>query len=182
MEVRFTGKHISVTAGMREHMKEKLQKLGRYSPRLIEAQVLIKKEKYIYYAEVTVLARHLRAYGEGRAKDNVYTAMDLASERIEKQLKKFREKTKDHRKKRGPARLLAAEDETPAAGGEDAEARPAIIVQKPETLKSIMPEEASVQLENSNKRFLVFLNLLTRKINIIFKREDGNHGLMEPGS
>ena len=59
--------------------------------------------KYFFIAELTLLAKHFRAYGEGRSKENVFTAIDQSAVKIEKQLKKFREKVKDHHKQGIPA-------------------------------------------------------------------------------
>lgn len=85
-----------VTEGIKEWIFRKASKLERYVPRLVESHVIVKKEKYFYVAEVTVLGRHLRSYGEGRDKENLYTAIDWACERVAKQLKKFQEKIKSH--------------------------------------------------------------------------------------
>ena len=87
---------MAVTEGIKDWVHRKVSKLERYAPRLVESHVIVKKEKYFYVAEVTALAKHLRAYGEGRDKDNLYTAIDWACDRVVKQLKKFREKVKSH--------------------------------------------------------------------------------------
>src|SRR5690349_3607951 len=81
---------------MKEHLREKLAKFEKYAPRLVESHVVLKKEKYVYWAEITLLAKHLRAYGEAGSKENIFTAIDQAYLRVEKQLKKFREKLKAH--------------------------------------------------------------------------------------
>ena len=86
---------------MKDHLREKLSKFERYAPRLVESHVILKKEKYLFEAEITLLAKHLKACGKARAKENIYAAIDQACDRVEKQLKKFREKIKDHHKKRG---------------------------------------------------------------------------------
>lgn len=109
MDIRFIGKNLRVTEGMKEHLTEKLQKLGKYAPRLVESHVVLKKERYLYEAEITLLAKHFWAYGEGRRKDNIYAAIDQAYARVEKQLKKFREKIKNHHK--GGARSAVAKIE-----------------------------------------------------------------------
>ena len=96
MEIRITGKNMGVTEGIKDWIFRKASKLEKYVPRIVESHVIVKKEKYFYVAEITLLARHLRVYGEGRAKDNLYTAIDLACERVAKQLKKYREKIKSH--------------------------------------------------------------------------------------
>ena len=99
MDIRFSGKNLSLTKGMKDHMEEKLVKLEKYSPRLVEAHVILKKEKYLYKAEVTLLAKNLKVYGDDQCKENIFSAMDKAYIRVEKQLKKFREKLKDHHRK-----------------------------------------------------------------------------------
>lgn len=96
MEIRITGKQTEITDGVKEWIFRKVPKFEKYAPRLIESHVILKKEKYFYVAEITVLARHFRAYGEGSHKTNLYTAIDLACLRVIKQLKKFREKIKKH--------------------------------------------------------------------------------------
>ena len=87
---------MPVTERIKEWVFRKTSKLERYAPRLVESHVIVKKEKYFYVAEVTVLAKHLRIYGEGRHKENLYTAIDGACERVAVQLRKFREKIKSH--------------------------------------------------------------------------------------
>jgi len=96
MEIRITGKTLAVTEPIKEWVFRKVSKLERYAPRLVESHVILKKEKYLYVAEITLLGGHLRVYGEGRDKENLYTAIDWACERVIKQLVKFREKVKSH--------------------------------------------------------------------------------------
>ncbi len=168
-----------MTEGIQQHTREKLLRLERYSPRLVESHVILKKEKYLYEAEITLLAKNLKAYGEGKSKDNIYSAIDLAYARIEKQLKKFREKLKDHHKgqKEGPSAKIKK-----ALRTDEEEERPVpLIVRSPSfAVKPMSIEEASLQLELSQKPFLVFSNASTKQVNVIYKKEDGNHGLIEP--
>lgn len=111
MEIRITGKNLSVTTGIQNWVQKKVSKLEKYVPHL-ESHVIIKKEKYFYIAEITASAKHLRAYGEGRDKDNLYTAIDWACDRLTKQLKKFREKVKSHHLPiKGKQRQLSVEEE-----------------------------------------------------------------------
>lgn len=96
MDIRITGKNLTVTEGIKEWVHRKVSKLEKYAPKLVESHVILKKEKYFYVAELTLSGKHFRAYGEGQDKDNTYTAIDLACDRVTKQLKKFREKIKSH--------------------------------------------------------------------------------------
>ena len=183
MDIRFSGKNISVTEGMREHLKEKLLKLDKYAPRIIEAHTIVKKEKHLYIAEITLLAKHLRAYGEGSSKENVFTAMDQAAVKIEKQLKKFREKVKDHHKHGDPvtpSKRLLKRAGVPAGLASLEESLPKIVKASAFQAKPMSSKEASLQLQLSAELFLVFRNASTQHVNVIFKREDGDHGLVEP--
>lgn len=96
---------MAVTAGIKEWVHRKVSKLEKYSPRLVESHVILRKEKYLYVAELTVLASHLRAFGEGSHKENVYTAIDVAVDRVTKQLVKFREKIKSHHQSKEKKRI-----------------------------------------------------------------------------
>jgi len=169
-----------VTQAIQDHAREKLIRLERYAPRLVETHVILKKEKYLYEAEMTLLAKNLKAYGEGRSKDNIYVAIDQAYLRIEKQLKKFREKLKDHHKgredKKPPSRIKKA----PKPIEESEGSAPLVVRSQSFAAKPMSIEEASLQLELSQKPFLVFSNAFTKQVNVLYKREDGNHGLIEP--
>ena len=96
MDIRITGKNLAVTDGIKDWVQRKVPKLEKYLPRIVESHVIVKKEKYFYVAEITILAKHHRVFGEGQDKDNLYTAIDLACDRVAKQLKKYREKIKSH--------------------------------------------------------------------------------------
>ena len=183
MDIRFSGKSISITEGMKEHFREKLLKLDKYAPRIVEAHVILKKEKYVYIAEVTLLAKHLKAYGEGESKENVFTAIDQAAVKIEKQLKKFREKIKDHHKHGLPissSKKLLKKAGVPLGLAPMDRTLPRIVKMHSFAAKTMSPEEASLQLGLLPDWFLVFRNASTQHVNVIFKREDGHHGLVEP--
>lgn len=181
MDIRFSGKNMTVTEGMQDHTREKLSKLERYAPRLVETHVVLKKEKYFYEAEMTLLAKNLRAYGKGQSKENIYTAIDQAYSRVEKQLKKFRERLKEHHKRRSEEILPPGGEVGVKLDKEVETARKPAIVRSPSfAVKPMSIEEASMQLELSNKPFLVFSNASTKQVNVIYKRDDGNHGLIEP--
>ena len=96
MEIQITGKNMEVTDGIKDWVHRKVTKLDKYVPRIVESHVFVKKEKYYYLEEITLLASRLRVFGEGEDKDNLYTAIDQACDRVAKQLKKYREKIKKH--------------------------------------------------------------------------------------
>lgn len=181
MDIRFTGKSLKLTAGMKEHLEERLLKLEKYNPRLVEAHVFLKKEKYVFIAEITALAKGIRAFGKGNSKANIFTAMDEAYERVVKQLKKHRARAKDHHQN-GIAPSLREARTIEMIESETAlkTERPRIVSTKDFSPKPMSAEEASLQLEISENNFLVFLNSTTDRVNVLYRREDGDHGLIEP--
>ena len=182
MDIRFSGQNLKVTEGMKEHLAGRLPKFEKYAPRLVEAHVFLKKEKYIFQAEITLSAKNFHAFGLGEAKENIFAAMDEAYERVEKQLKKFRAKAKGHHKQNSKKSAKVAR----ALGMLEAEAvlpedHPKIVRSTAFAPKPMSVEEASLQLEISPESFLVFMNQNNNAVNVIHKRKDGSHGLIEPG-
>lgn len=182
MDIRYVGKNLTVTEGMKEHLQSKIARFEKYTPRIVGSYVVLKKEKYLFDVQITLMAKNFQAYGESRQKENIYTAIDQACERVEKQLKRFREKVKDHHRKQAVSK--ASKKRYPelvldggAAGGVR---KPVIIRKEGFAAKPMSPEEASLQLELSPQEFLVFWNPETKNVNVIYKRNDGNHGLIEP--
>lgn len=96
MKIQITGKQVRVTEEVKDWVERKVSRLDRYSPRIVESHVILKKEKYLYVAEVTLQASGLYAFGEGRHKTNLFTAIDTASDRVAAQLRRFRDKLKGH--------------------------------------------------------------------------------------
>jgi putative sigma-54 modulation protein len=159
---------------LREHVEKLIEKLEHYDPQMISAHVLLKTEKYLNVAEITVKAGHYEFYGEGSADDNMFSAVDLAVHRVENQLKKHREKMKGAKKK-NPKAARAAEKASSGLG-------PAIVSSEAFSPKRMSEEEASAELDRSSQEFLIYRHERSKKVNVIFKRSDGQHGLLHPES
>ncbi|MCB9800500.1 MAG: ribosome-associated translation inhibitor RaiA [Candidatus Omnitrophica bacterium] len=183
MDIRFLGKNMTVTKGMREHFQEKLDKLDKYAPRIVESHVILKKEKYGYVAEMTLLSKNFRAFGEGQDKENIYTAIDLAYHRIQTQLKKHREKVKSHHRGHGEEetvpKIQTARKINQLDSGKSKKKIKVIRLEQ-SGLKPMSTHEASLQLEVDDKDFLVFHNDASDDVNVIFRLKDGHFGLIEP--
>lgn len=183
MDIRFSGMKMSVTQGMQEHFKDKILRLDKYAPKIVESHIVLKKQKYGYEAEIILLSKNFRACGQGKDKENVYTAIDQAYDRVEKQLKRHREKEKSHhtgdREVKVP-KVRAAREANTLSRAERASGQPMIIPSDEFLVKPMDVEEASMQLALSSKSFIVFSNASTKKVNVLYKLSDGNHGLVEP--
>jgi putative sigma-54 modulation protein len=173
LQLYLTGKHFKVVPRLRAHIEEHLEKLSRYDSHIISAHVVLTIEKYMNVAEVTLKASHFQFYGEGSSDDNMFSAVDLAINRVESQLKKHREKFKSLKKQN--SRLTSVRVRR-SSGGRS----PEVVSSEVSSPKPLSTEEASLQLQVSDKEFLVFRNSITNKINVMYRRPDGHHGLVEP--
>lgn len=184
MDIRFSGMKMTVTQGMQSHFKDKLFRLDKYAPKIVESHIVLKKQKYGYEAEIILLSKNFRACGQGKDKENVYTAIDQAYDRVEKQLKRHREKEKSHHAGGGEVKVpklrVAKEMNTLSRSDRASGRQPMIIPSDEFAVKPMAVEEASMQLVLSSKSFIVFSNASTKKVNVLYKLSDGNHGLVEP--
>lgn len=98
MKITYTGQNIKIGSEVKKNIQDKLSRFEKYSSKLVEAHVIVKKEKFIFHAEISVSAKGLKAVGKGKSDESLFVAIDAAYLKAETQLKRFREKTKDHHK------------------------------------------------------------------------------------
>lgn len=171
MNIIVNGRHLEVTPALKSYAEEKLGKFDRYLSNITEAIVTLTVEKYRHKAEVLLKANGVLIQAEG-VTGEIYSSIDEVVEKLEKQVKKYKEKLVSHRKGEGktPAAAAAPEQEM---GGK-------IIKKKRFDMKPMSPDEAAMQMELLDKNFFVFSNHTTGQINVIYRRNDGNFGLIEP--
>jgi putative sigma-54 modulation protein len=163
------------TESLRTYAVEKISKIKKYLDHPLEATAVLTVEKFRHVADVTVSVNGTRIKGVEQTGD-MYSAIDQVMDKIEKQVKRHLSKIRDHRsenqKGEGTPLIEVAEE---AAAMEE----PAIEVEEM-VAKPMDPEEAAMQLSLSRREFLVFRNDKTQKINVIYKKGDGNLGLIQP--
>jgi ribosome hibernation promoting factor len=169
MQVMVTFRHVEPTEGLRQHAEEKVQRVHKYLRRPIEAHVILSVEKQRHIAEVQLTANHLNVTATEET-DDLYSAIDLAMTKIERQVKKHTAKIKDHK---GPNNSTATPVAGAARGG-------ATIHTQRVTVKPMSVDEAVMQLKLQKNDFLLFTNAATEAISVIYRRKDGNYGLIEP--
>ncbi len=172
MNIIVSGRHLEITPALKNYAEEKLKKFERYLSDISEAVVTLSIEKkYRHKAEVLIKVNGYLIQAEG-VTGEIYSSIDEVSDKLERQVKKYKEKLVSHRK--GAAKATAPEQKTAAheAGR--------IIKNKRFELKPMSPDEASMQMELLDKDFYVFINDKSGDINVIYLRRDGNFGLIEP--
>jgi putative sigma-54 modulation protein len=164
------------TESLKAYAEEKLSKIKKYLDAPMEAHVVLEVEKFRHMADVTVNidGTRIKAYEE---TEDLYSAIDMVIDKIENQVKKHRSRLRERRAETSKGEQALAS----AAAAEGAAEEPTISVEKL-VAKPMDPEEAAMQLSASRQDFLVFRNARSREINVIYKRKDGNIGLIEPAS
>ena len=171
MKVIITGRKIDISAGMRSYTEKKLQKLDKFFDEAADAQVTLSVEKDRQTAELTIYFGGYVFRAEDTT-DDMYTSIDRAIDLIERQIRK--NKTRLEKKLRG-----GAFDAPSASAPETEEQEIRIVKSKKHALKPMSPEEAVLQMNLLGHEFFVFHNDETDKIDIVYKRKDGNYGLIE---
>ena len=172
---------MTVTPAMEEHATRKLQKLERYFDHIIDVHVVASLLRNWHVVEITLKANGVVLRAEERTGD-MYQSIDEATNKLERQLKRHKDKL--HSRSRGAIRAQVpppAETEEDAATEEEHAGELAPIVRtKSIPVKPMSPEEATLQMELVGHDFFVFSNADTELINVVYRRKDGNYGLIEP--
>ncbi|MBI5025559.1 MAG: ribosome-associated translation inhibitor RaiA [Nitrospirae bacterium] len=177
MNIIVTGRHMAVTDNLRDYAQEKVRKFDKYLGNISEAVVTLSVEKYRHKAEVLLKVNGMLIQAEGITGE-MYSSIDKVVEKLNRQVKKYKEKLishSSHRKGEGKT-----SPETSSGSPMSTEFTPTIIKRKRFDIKPMNPEEAAAQMDLLDKDFFVFTNASTGDINVLYKRRDGNLGLIEP--
>ncbi|MGR3434020.1 MAG: ribosome hibernation-promoting factor, HPF/YfiA family [Shimia sp.] len=187
MKYQITGKQIDIGAALQTHVRESLDAtLDKYAHRPTGASVIFSKSGHEHACEASVhLSTGLTAQATGKAPE-IYAAFDAAAERLEKQLRRYKRRLKDHHQTRatpvelgaGAAYILAARDET--EGEEPADLTPVIVAETETAIPSLSVGEAVMQMELAGAPVLVFENESAGRTNVVYRRDDGNIGWIDP--
>ncbi len=174
MQINVTFRHTKPSDDLKEYVKERYSRLTKYSDSPMNIHVVLSAEKFRNTAEVVVSGDGIRAAAK-QEHDDLRAAIDLVLDKIERQLKKFREKIKNRRHSgtSGPGTQLSE------SSAEEVGQDPVITITKINS-KPMSIEEAADQLQISGGGFLAFLNADTNRVNVIYWRKDGGLGLLEP--
>ena len=185
MNITVNSKHMDVGDSLRAHAESNLaDSVSKYFDRALDATITFSKAKHDFFnVEVTVHAgRGLTVHGHAEAAD-AYPAFDQALERISKQLRRYKRKLVNHHQKGEGEELLSAQYSilAPHEGEEIAEEdNPAIIAEMPHDIATLSVSEAVMRLDLGNLPVVVFKNGSHGGINIVYRRNDGNVGWVDP--
>lgn len=178
MRITVKGKNMDVTDPLQRYAEKKVEKLERYFHNLREAVVTQSTQRNWHIVEVTLEGDGILLRGEERS-ENMYASIDQVVEKLERQIKRFKGKLieRTHPAESAKMHAAAAMVEEVESAGSDV---PQIVRTKTFAMKPMLPDEAAMQMEMVNHDFYVFSNAESGHINVIYKRQDGNYGLIEP--
>lgn len=174
MIIKARGKNIEVTPALQDYLEKRLSKLDKYFEEELEAQVTLSVVKESQGVEVTISINGLLLRAE-EATGDMYASIDLVVDKLERQLHKY--KTKINRK----VRQKGLKEQFANLRREEETAEPRVVRTKRFVMKPMPLEEAILQMNLLGHDFYMFTNAETDEINVIYKRKDGNYGLIEPG-
>ena len=186
MQYQITGKQIDIGEALQSHVKNSLEDVvGKYAGRPTDANVVFSKSGHEHVCEATVhLSTGLTAQAKG-ADHEIYAAFDRCTEKMDKQLRRYKRRLKDHHRERpvelsdASSYILAANDGPNAT--EPDTLQPMIIAEMEAKIPSLSVGEAVMQMELSDAPVLVFRNeKQSTGVNIVYRRDDGNIGWIDP--
>jgi putative sigma-54 modulation protein len=170
---------MDVSEPVRAYVEEKLERVKKYIDEPIDAQAVLSVEKKIRHkAVVTISAKGVTIKASEETND-MYAAIDSMVDKIERQFKRYKEKLKQHKPASGKERQIQKtvfEAESIDIGSSE----PTIIRSHSFSVKPMAVEEAVMQMDLLHKDFLVFTDATTEEINVVYRRQDGNYGLIVP--
>jgi len=160
------------------YAEERVLRLKKYLDMPSEAHIVLSTEKFRNFAEINLSANGWNVNAKEEAKD-MHLAIDSCIEKIEKQLKKQKDKVREHK----PRSIRHAEEkEEKAVAGEEETTTNKTVETKKIVLKPMSLDEAIMEMEESKARFIMYRDSLSENVSLVYHRDDGNYTLIETNS
>jgi putative sigma-54 modulation protein len=197
MQISTTFRHMEASPAVREYAEERLDKIRKYFQReLLAAHATFSVERNHHHtAEFSLTLPNGIVLQARETTEDMYSSVDLAAARIERQVRKWKERIRTHKPHGGPSfsirqAVITPESFDPQPGEDDqadqAKAGPAakghVVRERTVEVRIMSVEDAAMQLNLVEKEFLVFTDVDSKTISVIYRRKDGNYGLIETGA
>lgn len=180
MHMTMTTRNVENTEALKRYAEEKIGRLQKFVDQITSAHIILSIQKHRQIAEVTLHVRELTIRGE-ETSDNLYSAIDLVADKLERQILRYKEKIVGH-SGRGAVRSRSREETASTETESVSEDTPRIVRTKQFAMKPLAPDEAAIQMSLLGHTFFVFRNARTQEVNVLYRRRDGDYGLIEPTS
>jgi ribosomal subunit interface protein len=187
MRYQISGKQIDVGEALQTHVKDELGAVvGKYAERPTDANIIFSRDASEFVCEATVhLSTGLTASAKAHAHE-IYAAFEKCSDKLEKQLRRYKRRLKDHHRERSQPVELSGASSYILAGSDNSEEsepetlQPMIIAEMETKIPSLSVGEAVMQMELAGAPVLVFRNEGHSGVNVVYRRDDGNIGWVDP--
>jgi len=178
MQIAVTFRHMEADEGLKEYVREKVQRLQKYIENSQEVHVVLSVEKFRHIAEITIIGEGLTLNSQGRNND-LYAAIDQMVEKMERQIRERRGRVKRKRLAPPPSKTSLEGDGDAFESKEELEI-PAMIRRRRTVAKPMSLEEAIAQLQLSQQDFLIFFNSDSGQMNVLCRGKGGGYDWVEP--
>jgi ribosomal subunit interface protein len=186
MQLNITGKQIDIGSALRAHVETRMaQSVAKYFDRTVDGLVTFARDGFEYRADCALhLASGLHLHAQGRSSD-IYASFDVAAERMEKRLRRYKRRIRDHHNgARAELPVSAAREHIIAREDDDASEpdslTPVVVSETTLELRTLTVGEAVMQLDLTETPALVFRNSAHGEINVVYRRADGHIGWVDP--
>ena len=185
MPVTVTFRHLEPTEALKSYVQEKLGKIKKYFPDPIASHAVLSFENnHAHVADVQMTLHNGILLKAMETTEDMYSSIDLVVAKIERQVRKYKERIRDHRPQKGPQSVVrhrvvdsdSMNAETSPSGGV---LSPQILREEKYIARPLTVEQAVMQLNLSHEQFLCFHNAVTHEVNVLYLRKDGAYGLIE---
>lgn len=177
MRIIVSAKNMEMTNALKNVVEKKLSKLEKYFDPNIEAQATLSVEKNRQTIEVTIPFNGIILRGE-EVNDDMYASIDLVIDKIERQIRK--QKTKLAKRTHTDSLRFQSITSFSEDGNDDEDKESKVVKTKRFAFKPMSTEEAVLQMEMLGHNFFVYENADSEEVNVVYRRKDGNYGLIEP--
>ncbi|GMR24709.1 MAG: ribosome-associated translation inhibitor RaiA [Acidobacteriota bacterium] len=180
MLIQITARNVAVPTKLKSYIESKVEKLDKFLDGITDVHVTLSSEKFRQIAELNVHSRGSVYLSATEASEDLKSAVSQAIEKIEGQAKKRRAKKID-KKRRRPGRVAGEGTFNVIAGDGKVSAGEAQVIESRRfVVKPLTVEEAVLEIEGESAEFLVFRNAANSRTNVLYRRPDGNFGLIDP--
>lgn len=193
MHFSVTFRHMEATDALKNYAKERMERIRKYFPDPISVHVVMSTERgYSHRVDVTLQLHNGLTVSGHEATESMYSSIDLVAAKIERQVRRYKDKLRTHKGKAGIEPVAWSHSvvaETPVdgedldkQGGDEEEStttRPVVVKTEKLTANPMTVDEAIMQMNLMHKQFFVFRHADTGAVNVVYRRDDDSYGIIE---
>jgi ribosome hibernation promoting factor len=179
MDITVTGRHVEATPAIKEYAAKKLEHIGIDFPRILSAHFILDVEKFRHIAELVIQCGNHITIEAREISEDLYASIDRVVDKVARQMRKYKTKMQNHRPRK--AETFHVDEHVLTHDLHEEQGRHRVVRTERFAVKPMFIDEAVLQMEMSEGyQFLVFLNADTEKVNVIYRRRNGDFGLIQP--